>query len=136
MMDNESLKGADALVARLAALGQYVPLGLGEAIYEEGLIVKAQSEDGTPVRHGILQGSTDITQPRVTEDGAVEVKITVGGPTAKSPEGAGYAVFVHEDTAAHHEVGHAKYLEIPINAAQATFGERVAARLDLKKGLG
>jgi hypothetical protein len=121
---SEQVTGADEIARRLERLAVEAPKELGDAIYQEALVIRKVSRDRTPVRFGVLKGTHEVSKPDIAK-GNASVSITVGGPAAP------YALYVHEDLQAHHDVGEAKFLEKSINEAIPNFAARIAARFDL-----
>jgi hypothetical protein len=115
-----------ALVARLEKLAIEAPKELGAAMYQEGLVIQGVSMSRTPVEFGALRASHATQRPDFSGSDP-SVQITVGGPSAP------YAVYVHENLAAHHHVGQAKFLESAIKEAAPTFAASVARRFDLNR---
>jgi hypothetical protein len=62
------------------------------------------------------------------EGGKVKVVLSFGGTTLDGVI-VDYAVYVHENLEAHHEVGQAKFLESVLNESAPFMMERVAARM-------
>jgi hypothetical protein len=81
------------------------------------------SQKQVPVRTGFLRGSGTVTvEPDET---GTTITISYGGASA------GYALWVHEDLAAHHKAPtKAKYLEDPVNARMAGAEDRIKAGVD------
>jgi hypothetical protein len=120
------LEGAAAFRARIAKLVKEVPLEVGRGLYQEGLVEQKESMRRTPVDTGALRASHETTLPTY-EGRDISVKIQVGGPSAP------YAVEVHENLEAHHEVGQAKFLESTLNESKPHMAERLAKRIDLNR---
>jgi hypothetical protein len=72
-----------------------------------------------PVDTGRLRATHYVTPPEETGSGHVAVEVGLG---------TDYAVFVHEDTSAHHPSGEAKFLENALAARTPGFAERLARR--------
>jgi len=130
-----AIKGIDELNRNLAKIAQDSPKEFGRAMFEEALIEEAESRKRTPVEWGVLKGSHE-THPVEFKTPDIEVKITVGGPTASSPEGAGYSIYVHELVDNYHRVGQAKFLESTLNESRNSFGSRVARRISFNRVMG
>ena len=124
MANGIEVLGVGELSATLLRIAISTPQQVGRALYQEALLVQGDSMEHTPVDTGALRASHETERP-VFSGADVSVTIKVGGPAA------GYAVEVHEDLEAHHEVGEAKFLESALNRAVPDIAERVAARLDL-----
>lgn len=120
----------NTLAAGLMALEGAVPEAMGTALYEfaEGDLLPLAKER-TPVDYGILRDSGLVKLPKITKDG-VTVEIGFGGGAAH------YALWVHEDLEAKHEVGQAKFLESAINDLAGSFLPTVAANLARVLGTG
>lgn len=89
--------------------------GTAEAVLNE-------SKKIVPWDTGTLKDSGRVEDPVVDSNG-IEVEISYGGAASK------YAGIVHENMNARHKDGtSAKYLEIPVMAAQDTFVKDVMAR--------
>ena len=76
-------------------------------LYQFAEAVMTESKELCPVDTGNLRATGHVQQPRI-ENGDIVVTLGYGGPAAS------YAVIVHEDLAAKHTVGQAKYLELPV----------------------
>lgn len=79
----------------------------------------------TPVDEGHLRGSVHPQGP-FREREIIYTLIVCGGPAAP------YAIFVHENLTAKHDVGQAKFLESVIMESRRTMAARVARRLQLE----
>lgn len=120
------LKGLDKMQRRLERMAQRVPTEVGRALLEEAHIERTESMKRTPVEFGALRASHEV-EPPVVSGRDVSVKITVGGPSAP------YAIYVHEDLDAHHNVGQAKFLESTIMESRPYMARRIAARIELNR---
>lgn len=125
----DSLKIIDAEVRqKLTALGLKSSSAVAKALYAEALLVMGESVDRTPVDTTALRDSHVTTQPQV-KGRDIEVKIEVGGSSAP------YALIVHEDLEARHDVasgfrgGQAKFLESAVLEAVPNLASRIAMRL-------
>jgi hypothetical protein len=118
--------GKDQLEKALMKLADVAPKEFSRALYEEALVIAKVSSDRTPVETGELKGSHQVQRP-VVNALDIYVQIDVGGGSID------YALIVHEDLTAYHEVGQAKFLESAINEAKENFAERLAKRVDLEK---
>jgi len=78
------------------------------------------------VEFGELRASEFVEGP-TRQGGSVYTKILAGGPSAP------YAIYVHEDLEAFHEVGQAKYIESVLLESRPYMAQRVARRIDLNK---
>jgi hypothetical protein len=112
------------LQAYLTALGESaLRQGVGPALYTAAQKVMTESKQSfVPVDTGALRSSGYVREPTYTGT-ATKVELGFGGPAAP------YAVYVHENMHAHHNVGQAKYLEVPLNQAQHNIVEEVTTRV-------
>lgn len=119
--------GADKIARNLAAVGRNLPREAGRAVLAEGAVDLEQMRIETPLadegaRAGALRASL-----RLKKVDDLTVQLIAGGGTVD------YAVKVHEDLQAKHEVGRAKYMEIVVLQSKGTMGDRLASRVDLKR---
>jgi hypothetical protein len=117
-----TITGLDALQRTLRALGDQAMQGAKVALTREAETIMTTSKREVPVDTGALRASGAVTTPEVSGS-AVSVTLGFGGPAVS------YAVPVHENLRAHHPVGHAKFLERPLNAARAGLETRLAETL-------
>lgn len=96
---------------------------LGVELYREGEETIAESKPDVPVDTGALRSSGYVALPKQTGS-RVEVRCGYGGSAA------GYALAVHENLEAHHDVGKAKYLEDVFNRRTRGLPARIAARME------
>lgn len=102
---------------------------IGPALQEEMKIELEHARERTPIRDGFLRGSYKLGE--IERWGkSVRVGILVGG--AEAP----YALYVHENLDAHHEVGEPKFLERTLRESRPFMAARVARRLELQKLVG
>lgn len=95
---------------------------LEQAVHGTANTVLNESKKIVPVDKGTLKDSGRVERPKVDGDG-VEVEIGYGGAASD------YALIVHENMNARHADGKsAKYLEIPVKAAETTFVKDVLRR--------
>ena len=125
------LTGEAAVRKRLKKLERTIPLEVGAALYQEALIITADSMRHTPVEFGALHDSHETSAPR-WKGKTLQVDIQVGGPAAP------YAVIVHEDTSLRHappwgQGGNAKFLENAVLAAAPTLRDKIAKRIKLNR---
>jgi hypothetical protein len=84
---------------------------------------------GKPKHPGALRDSAKL---QVTQEGSQIVAIlSFGGSTPDYDIFVGYAVFVHENLEAHHEVGQAKFLESVLDESASSMMGRIGARVKL-----
>lgn len=96
------------------------------ALYQETQIELKEVKKRTPVEFGELRASEHVEGP-TRQGGSVWTNIVAGGPSAP------YAIYVHEDPDAFHEVGQWKYIESVLLESRPFMAARVAKRIDLNK---
>ena len=126
------LMGVEEVQRTLDRMARNIPGEVGAGMFQEAQIEATESRERTPVKEGILKGSHIVEEPVIRGDD-ISVTISVGGPTADSPEGAGYAIPVHEDLDAFHPVGQAKFLESTINESKPHMAKRIGKRIQLNR---
>jgi hypothetical protein len=88
----------------------------------EAAAILDQAKSRTPVETGALRASGHVDKPKI--DGRkISVQVAFGGPSAP------YGHIVHEDLAAHHDNGQAKFLETALAEAEPAMAQRLGARL-------
>lgn len=117
-----NITGQGKVIAALKNLPDGYQHQLAAALYQEGEALIAEAKAETPVDTGALRASGHVLAPEIAGD-KVTVRAGFGGPAAP------YAVFVHENLEAHHNVGNAKYLENPAKRRAATMAERIAEKV-------
>lgn len=122
-----SIGGISRVQAQFKLAQSVIDRELPGALYEEGEEIMGRSvEEFVPVDLGALRASGHVTQPKSMGDETV-VELVYGGPAAP------YAVIQHERLDFDHNVGQAKYLEIPaleaVPGMAARIGGRIARRL-------
>jgi hypothetical protein len=115
------VSGITEVRAALQAIGTGLPMQFLLAMFEEMKLIAKVSQERTPVLTGSLRESHIV---QLDKD-AMIVTISVGGPDAP------YALYVHENLDAFHEVGQAKFLESAVLEALPGLGDRIAERVDL-----
>lgn len=120
-----SMKGAKEMAARLRELAVKTPLAVEKALFEEAGIEMTEAKRRTPVDTGKLRASGLVHEPE-RKGRNISVELTFGN------EEVDYAVPVHENLDAFHEVGQAKYLESTLKESAPHMKERLAKRLQLK----
>ena len=132
------IKGSGAIRKRLKKMERKLPLEVAAALYQEALVITANSMRRTPVDvttkkgGGTLRDSHETSAPR-WKGKNLFVDIQVGGPAAP------YAVIVHERILApsgrpvKHIVGEAKFLEKAVLEAEPTLRDKVAKRIKLNR---
>lgn len=116
------------------------------ALFREGLRDLKLAIQRTPKDTGALRNSARVTTPEelnAQSGPVIELQMGFGGPAGAGNilvggggnlEDVGYAVYVHEDLTAHHEVGEAKFLEKTILEELSGMETRMAG--DMTKVLG
>lgn len=95
-------------IAALAKLNGQLTNEYAKTVYQSAeQVMTLSKEQYVPVDTGALRASGHVVPPK-TDREKVTVELAFGGPAAD------YAVWVHENLDAHHNVGQAKYLEIPL----------------------
>lgn len=117
------LEMSPQLTTALRSLGENAPNALGAALYQEAEDIMAKSKPLVPVDTGALRASGQVQTPRVSGN-AVSVTLGYGNSSVA------YALIVHENLSAHHDVGQAKYLEQPFLEATQGLTDRVTQRLN------
>ena len=126
MADGLVVTGLSELQQALKALGLNMLVEAGNALRAEGELIVTEAKRRTPVLTGVLRDSGHPIGPEI--DGrSVSVKLTFGGAAS------GYAIFVHENVAAHHHVGQSKFLESAVLEAAPYLAGRVARRIDITR---
>lgn len=128
-LDDRKLRDA------LKKLGPKARKAVHGALYREGTRTMTRSRDEfVPVDLGALKSTGTVGFPEDVGDEVV-VELGYGGPAGPGvtlrdgTDHVGYAVVVHEDLTARHEVGGAKYLERPVLESAAGLEARLAADL-------
>lgn len=97
---------------------------LARALYEEALIIMAESQRRVPVDTGALRRSGRVLPPKM-EGGDMVVELGYGGAAS------GYAMDQHENPNYRHTNGKTwKYLEGPVRERMPAIEKSLAARLD------
>lgn len=113
---------------RLRRLKAKFPDEVGRALFVETNIEATEVKKRTPVRTGELRASVHVVGP-VREGRRIYTLIVAGGPAIP------YALMVHEDLEAFHEVGQAKYIESVVLESRAFMAARVAKRIEIFRAL-
>ena len=115
-----TVTGDKALLKNIKKMSRQVPAALIDSMHEEALEIMRSAQMIVPVGEtGNLRRSGYVSEPQgSTFDAAV---IWLGFDID-------YALPVHEIMTANHPNGQAKFLEIPLQAAQAGYFDRLAAR--------
>lgn len=126
MASGSSMSGGDAMRAKLKRIAERFPDEVARALYMETQVEATEVKKRTPVDEGTLRASVHVIGP-VREGRKIYTLIAAGGPSAP------YAIFVHEDLAAFHKVGEAKFIESVILESRPYLAARVAKRIELNK---
>ena len=119
-----NVMGADALAKALSRVPNDTEKVLSQALYEEGQMAFAESQQITPIDTGALRGSGVLQIPKI-EKNKISVAITYGGPAAP------YALFVHEILSSYHaSPTQAKYLELPVARRSEYLVRNLATRIN------
>jgi len=127
------VEGFERMRARLSGFVQRYPNEVKAALKQEAEIIMTQSKREVPVDTGALKNSGFVSEP--TQSGQnISIKLGYGGTSTKVNPKTGevttvYAIYVHENTAWHHRVGKAKFLEDPIMRAREKLMNRIAYRV-------
>ena len=115
--------GVGQMDAKLKALAERAPDVMLSALVAEAELEMTEMKRRTPVDTGALRSSGHIANPR--RDGSEEfaVDIAFGGPAAP------YAVYVHEDPDAHHDVGEFKFVETVVLESAPHLPKRIGERV-------
>ena len=122
---------ADKVKKNLRRFQEKFPDEVARALYIETELEAKEVRRRTPVKYGDLRGSVRVEGP--FREGfigrSIYTKIVVGGAAVP------YAIFVHEDLDAQHEVGQAKFLESVLLESRPYMAARVARRIELNRAL-
>jgi len=111
------IEGLDEVMANINAEVKNIQGRTSGGLLAGGLIIQRESQKRVPVRYGFLKGSA-YTRKTPEDPMVVEVGYT-----------AAYAIYVHENLEAHHDVGQAKYLESAARDKQSEVVDAVAKRV-------
>lgn len=132
MAEGASLRGKEAMVAKLRRFAAKFPNEVGRALYIETEIELKEVKRRTPVDTGELRASEHVVGPiikRSSKGPVIYCMIVAGGPATP------YAVYVHEDLDAFHKVGQAKFIESVLLESRPYMAMRVAKRIELNRAL-
>lgn len=123
--------GVNNVIKNMMRANKVTQAAVAAAIFQEASVIMSASVQLTPVDTARLVQSHYVAS----------VKIINGQPTVVMGYGVNYALAVHERTGAvsYTKSGTgAKYLERPLDAAQANYARRIAKRaaLNVKMGIG
>lgn len=120
--------GVDALLQNYAVSEDRIQQALMVALREIGEELMTAAKQLCPVRYGALRASG--LAHAVERDGDSLREVLSFGNDAVD-----YAIYVHENLNAHHNVGQAKFLEQPIMDAATSLTDRIAESLRAQLGL-
>lgn len=134
-MGNVKWRGLAEFKILLNTRPDLIEHGAKSAVYKETNEIATEAKKIVPVDEGILKNSGFATLPEKNGD-VISSSVGFGGPAGTgnvgnetNSEDVGYAVRVHEDLEAHHTVGQAKYLEVPLKRARSGMSTRLAKRI-------
>jgi hypothetical protein len=128
----ENLKGEKAVQKKLKKAAKVIPAEMGAALYQEALLIMAESMRRTPVEIGTLRDSHETSEPRWKGD-TVQVDIQVGGPAAPYAKIVHERVFAPSGNLVRHKTGRAKFLESALFDGIPGLRARVAKRIRLNR---
>lgn len=117
------IEGAERVRAALAALGRKAAPAAARALRMEHEEIMTKAKARTPVETGALRGSGRV-EPSEIQGSQIVSRGGFGGAAAP------YAVYVHENLAAHHPVGQAKFYESALTEAERGMADRFAKELE------
>lgn len=123
-----SVTGAVEMRRRLLDAARQFPDEMASAVRSELEIEATESQRRTPVLTGALRASHVVDVQGTGAD--IVGTITVGGVAAP------YAIYVHENLDAHHDVGQAKFLESTLTESARFLASRIARRINLSRVVG
>lgn len=103
------------LIAMFDNAASILQTAVAPALYTKANKIMTEAKKLTPVDTGALRSSGHV-EPPVISGQSVEVALGFNTP---------YALYVHENLAAHHPVGQAKYLETPMVEAAKSLGPEI-----------
>lgn len=118
----------NTLTAGLIAAAKMAPDAMERALYEFAQGVMTVAKERTPVDEGTLKSSGVVDLP-VRHGDDISVLLGFGGAAAS------YAIYVHEDMEAKHEVGQAKFLSSALDDASGHFIDEVSANFARAMGM-
>ncbi len=125
-MSGGRMLGVSELKNKLKQIAAKFPDRVAAALYTEAQIEMTESKRRCPVDTGTLRASGFVARPE-RNGRRISVTLSYGG-AAKD-----YAIYVHENLEAHHDVGQAKFLESVLNESAPHMAARIAARVSLDK---
>ena len=112
--------GAPEIVALIDAFGLKVHAAAAGAVLDEANLELEMTQELVPVATGELKASGRVEASQ--EAGTIGANIIYGGPagSGRNAVDVDYALAVHEDLAAHHPHGQAKYVEAVVQEEEAS----------------
>jgi hypothetical protein len=126
-----TLDGTENLLASLDGLRARGEASVPKILYRIAEQIMTEAKGQTPVDTGNLRASGHVLPPEWIGNWVL-VMLGFGGPAGAGKgqkKDAGYAVYVHENLAARHKVGNAKYLERPMLAWASKLEAKIGADL-------
>lgn len=117
------ITGLGQMDATIRTIALELPKRAAAALYLEANIIMTESKRIVPVDTGALKASGFVADPEFQRRN-IRVMMAYGGAAKE------YAIYVHEILRNKHPHGQAKYLEVPLHAAQKNLGARLAARIN------
>ena len=123
--------GLRRLKSRLRRYPRHTARAVSRALYQEGEETITDAKEDTPVDTGALRASGFVELPE-RRASVIRVALGFGGVAGSGNQGqsnaedVGYAVYVHEDCNAYHDVGRCKYLEIHVRQTVRRLPRRIA----------
>lgn len=107
---------------------------INSAMYDAANDVLNRAMNIVPMETGNLKSSSDITAKPTKAEVHTKVNISFGGKTTGAPNGANYALIVHENLSANHsppkfQGGQAKYLEQPFLEETSQWPDALVKRI-------
>lgn len=124
------IRGANEMIALLKGIAEKYPDRIGKALFMEAQIEMTEAKRRTPVdvtppmpHPGLLRSTGHVDQP---ERSGRHISVTLSFGTE-------YAVYVHENLEAFHQIGQARFLSSVLEESQPYMAERIARRIRLDK---
>ena len=123
-------------VDNIDEFARLLPKAVGRGLYGWSEQVMTRAKGLCPVDTGTLRSSGHVSNPE-SKNGAMEVTLGFGGPAGSGNHGGesngeacGYAEYVHENLAARHTTGQAKFLESPLMEATGQLSDQIQQEVD------
>jgi hypothetical protein len=115
---NIIITGARQAISRMRQIATMSPGLVAGVMLTQAEATMTLAKSLTPVDTGDLRSSGKVDPPSI----GMRTVVTMGFHTD-------YAIYVHEDLAAHHPTGQAKFLETAVNARRSTIANAMAIAL-------